>query len=641
MNHLRVRFSLPLLAKELTELACRRRTYTVRVLFTLFLAGIWLLLVAEYASRPRSNSRLAVLGHGADVLDALFVYEWCALCLILPVSVSGTIVSEKERNTLPLLFVSRLGPWTILFEKLLSRMVPIGALLLASLPLLTVTYALGGVERRDLLGAIASLVATVIEVSSIALFCSAYSCTSGGSLLMSYVLQVAVFLGPFVGVTIFEYMAGLVTKVTPFARPRLPSDAADAFANIFSAIDLQMFARGPFGLRPYRPDLSLVWGPLGASIVFLLLARWALVRRATAQPSQHVRRVFHGLDRTFRAINDRFAGGLMLIRDDGDLPADHPVAWREARRGNLGRWNYLLRIVVAMQVPLWVHVASQAIAKPLGQHPELAVWKIVFWLLAMIVVGVRSAGLIAAERTRRTLDVLLATPLSLRAIVGEKLAAVRRLMIVMSIPIVAVTWFRIWWNGHLVIRLLPPSFSAHWDASARPPAPMLIYLACLLLEVCVHLLVVSRLGFLVGLKAKTQGRAVAATLAILAGWMLLPLLFPALVQVLGKLLLSVPVERPVWLVMMSPFVLAIINETGGNPLFRGEPSPERIVAMHFASCVLAYLFLGWAIRNAAASALVRPREASSDLRQIRAGRFGRWKLRLPGKKVLEDSAFGG
>lgn len=641
MSHLRVRFSLPLLAKELTELAGRRRTYTIRVLFTLFLAGIWLLLVAEYSLRPQPNSRMTALGHGADVLDALFVYEWCALCLILPASVSGTIVSEKERNTLPLLFVSRLGPWTILFEKLLSRMVPIGTLLLASLPLLTVTYALGGVERRDLFGAVASLVATLIEVSSIALFCSAFCRTSAGALLMAYVLQIAVFLGPFVGVTLFEYLAGLVTTVIPFARPRLPRDAAEAFANIFSPVDLRMFARGPVALRPYRSDLSLVWGPLGVSFVFLLLARWALVQRATAQPSQHVRRVFQRLDRTFRSINDRLAGGLMVIRDDGDLPGDHPVAWRESRRGNLGRWNYLVRIVVAMQVPLWANIASQAIAKPLGQHTELVTWKLVFCLLAMILVGVRSAGLIAAERTQRTLDVLLATPLSLRAIIGEKLAAVRRLMIVMSIPIVAVTWFRIWWNGHLVIRLLPPGISTHWDASAGPPAPMLIYLACLLLEISLHLLIASRLGFLVGLKAKTQGRAVAATLGALAAWMLLPLLFPALVQILGKLILSGPVERPDWLVMMSPLVLLLTSETRGLMNYRGEPSPERIIALHYAVCVVAYLILIWATRRAAASALVRPREAFDDLRQMRAGGSGRLPWRLSRKNALEDAALGG
>ena len=44
--------------------------------------------------------------------------------------------------------MTRLGPFTILFEKLLSRLVPMFTFLLLSLPLMAFAYSLGGVSTR-------------------------------------------------------------------------------------------------------------------------------------------------------------------------------------------------------------------------------------------------------------------------------------------------------------------------------------------------------------------------------------------------------------------------------------------------------------------------------------------------------------
>jgi ABC-type transport system involved in multi-copper enzyme maturation permease subunit len=190
---------LPLLSKELAEMAQLRRTYAVRGAFAVltYLTSAFF-LVPIYRTLQRSPK--GVLGHGTDVLDMVYAIEWGGLVLFVPAIMSGALTAEKERNTLQLLFLTRLGPWTIVFEKLLSRLVPVATFLLVSLPLLFVAYLLGGLKQADVEMATAELMLTAFQLASIALFCSAFCATSASAFVLSYVLTALVFLFPLLGV---------------------------------------------------------------------------------------------------------------------------------------------------------------------------------------------------------------------------------------------------------------------------------------------------------------------------------------------------------------------------------------------------------------------------------------------------------
>src|SRR5580704_10416189 len=117
-------FGLPMLAKDLVEMAQRRRTYAVRVAFALLVFSMSAVLMLPVYGWAK-GSPIGMLGRGSMLLYALYVIEWLGLCLFVPAVVSGALADEKERNTLQLLFLTRLGPWTILLEKLLSRLVSV------------------------------------------------------------------------------------------------------------------------------------------------------------------------------------------------------------------------------------------------------------------------------------------------------------------------------------------------------------------------------------------------------------------------------------------------------------------------------------------------------------------------------------
>ncbi len=161
---------LPLLSKELAEMAQRMRTYGVRVVFAclVFTASALIFLPTYHEAQ---GARFGLMGQGGKLLDALYAIEWVGICLFVPAIVSGILAAEKERNTLQLLLLTRLGPWTILLEKLLSRFVPVATFLLVSLPLLFVAYLMGGLTQSDLEFAAVGLLVIAFEVACLSIFC--------------------------------------------------------------------------------------------------------------------------------------------------------------------------------------------------------------------------------------------------------------------------------------------------------------------------------------------------------------------------------------------------------------------------------------------------------------------------------------
>ena len=507
---------LPMVAKELAEMAQRRRTYAARVVFAALVFSISaVVFVPTYLFATRST--IGLLGQGARLLNTLYTVEWFMLCLFVPAIVSGVIAAEKERNTLQLLFLTRLGPWTILLEKLLSRFVPIGSFVLVSLPLLFVAYLFGGLTQNDMTFAALGLVSTVFQLGCISLFCSAFYATAASALIASYFLTILVFLaGPisFVGARLLSYLVLVPLGYTGFERTY--GSAVDSASWLNATVGYSFMGSLLSGHPWHTSRLPLIVIPC-SGFLFLGLARLAIVRRATPQPKQRIRRLFQALDRTFKRVNDRYARGVLVIRSGADLPEDDPVAWREKRRGNLGRLNYLVRILLFTEGPILALLVFAAVLSSASNFAPLHTIGFLLWPIAILVVIVRAAGVVAAEKARQTLDILVATPLPLSALVGSKMKSVRRMMLIVALPIalqsILVTYLQGIAGGGLL-----------YDSRHRHPIHPVAYVATTLVNLVIVLGLAAELAFLFGLRAKTQGRAVTAVLGVFVGWCILPLL---------------------------------------------------------------------------------------------------------------------
>ena len=109
MRLLRHMALFPLLRKDLTELAQRRRTYVLRVLYAVLLF-VCFLLAFKTALSNAGPGATSVLGSGRAVFDFLLTAQFVGIYVFLPAMMSGVVTYEKERRSLELLFLTDLRP---------------------------------------------------------------------------------------------------------------------------------------------------------------------------------------------------------------------------------------------------------------------------------------------------------------------------------------------------------------------------------------------------------------------------------------------------------------------------------------------------------------------------------------------------
>ena len=106
---------LPIVARELTELAQRKSTYRLRCLgvgLPMFVA-----LLVLIGSQAQGDSWGDMVGSGRRLYSNLFFSLLVVLYLVAPAICCSAITSEKEKQTLGLLLISKLSPLSLVLEK--------------------------------------------------------------------------------------------------------------------------------------------------------------------------------------------------------------------------------------------------------------------------------------------------------------------------------------------------------------------------------------------------------------------------------------------------------------------------------------------------------------------------------------------
>jgi ABC-type transport system involved in multi-copper enzyme maturation permease subunit len=561
------RFGLPLLAKELIEQAARKRTYILRVTYAVLLFVVAFLIFHD-TLRVGRTSPFAILGKGAQIFSVLMGLQFAGVYLFMPAITCGVITQEKERNSLMLLFLTRLGPWTIVFEKLLGRLIPMACFLLLSLPLLAFAYSIGGISAEYLWSGVWMLGVAALQMGTLAVFCSAWFRTTVGAFVWSYLFALLMFYGPIIVVQLLLsaslYNSPLMHKIASLTA----FDTPEAMLFMFFA-PAQFFVTGAMGGGNFK-TIALRSIPILMSCgVFMVLARAFVVRRAFVPPRNIVLNFFKLLDRGFHRLNEnRVTRGIVLIRDKSVLPDINPVAWRETTKRSLGRSRYLFRIFVVIEGILGAICMLIAMGATDGSLAGASMALFLLWFVSVLMISVQSASLIAGERSHQTLDVLSTTPLVGRQILLQKFRGVQRLMIVLLVPFFTIFVFEIWWRGS---GLTDPRFGATYH-----PFDSSLYFICSTLSVGIYLPLAAWLSLLIGLVVRTHARAIVAALGALVGWCILPLVFIFLpIQILiggfG------PDSSWTFLFLFSPMMIVPFNEFNGLHEFAGRPWEAMIV----------------------------------------------------------------
>ncbi len=517
--------SFPLLAKELTEIAARRRTYIVRVVYALLLYGSFAAFL-----HPKLNyagaTVLGAMGMGRDLFYSLIVFQMFGIYLFLPAFTAGLITQEKERDSLVLLFLTELKPWQILLQKYASGLLSIFSFLLIGLPLAAFCYAYGGIPTAALFHGTVVLILSCLQVAALALLCSTRARTTVGAFLGTYIVA-AVLVG-------IVNLSGVAMDHW-FQRPD-----SGSFINLFVKI---------FPLLLFNEDITIEQtllhsiAPLVLTFVFLLLARFYLVRRAFAPARNRLLAVFRWLDAAMQRGN-RFFGNVTFRTHDRALPEDDPIAWREMSRTTLGRPHYLVRLLLVLEIvvcalSLWA-ISDRVSSRDKGFLSLLAAS---LGTLSVLSLSAFAANAFVSERINQTLEVLLTTPLVARDIVRQKARMLTRFMWVLAIPLATVFGIETW----------SKSESTAWNGSRQAYINIPAYVTWAALSLVVYLPLVLWLSLWIGLKMRTRFRAILTALGVIVAWCAVSIVI-GVTSGMG----SDRVQR-LWL-LLSPISIPMLNE---------------------------------------------------------------------------------
>lgn len=511
---------LPLLRRELTELANRKRTYVIRVLGAVGIL-FYVFIMYEKAMNARLGQSLQLginpmLGVGGDIFGRVTPTLFMIIQALMPALCCAAIAYEKESNTIGTLLLTKLSPLTIIIEKFLSRIIPMLTILLLSFPILAHVFSLGGVDTSTLLVTVWLLLCECLLLGSVALLCSAWFPTTVSAFTASYIATALML--------ILIYPLQLQTWIPSGIWHSFFGAGYGYGINIRSIDDLTFISRAlaqtgfsqstyvaVFMIERTIPDVLL-------TMTFLLISRFLLIRRAFTSQSSVLLKMFRVVDRFFQWLNERTTGGIQLTKDGISYPIDAPVAWRERSKKSLGKARYLFRILVLLQVPTLFICGVAATNSAYRQFDGLYVLLAILWVLAALIVCMKAATLMVSERAHQTLESLLACPMTAREIFLQKINGMRRLTIVMAVPVLTV---------HLTLFLVQADFGSIGAGLIRD----LLYLGMAFYNTFLFLSFITWLSAGIGLKFHSQIKAVLTAAIAVTTWALGPLLLDSVISV--------------------------------------------------------------------------------------------------------------
>jgi ABC-type transport system involved in multi-copper enzyme maturation permease subunit len=207
----------PVLARELKQ---RMRGRHIWLVVTLYLSVLALILRWVYVAAARDDvfgggSVLNATSAGRAIFQWLLFFMLLLVCFIVPGLTAAAISGERERQTLVSLQITLLRPRSIVAGKLLASLAFVALLLVASLPLVTIPFLVGGVSVPEMAGGLVMVLATAVLLACLALVCSAVMRRTQGATVLAYGLTLALVLG-----TLAVFGAQQIPRASGAPRPR-------------------------------------------------------------------------------------------------------------------------------------------------------------------------------------------------------------------------------------------------------------------------------------------------------------------------------------------------------------------------------------------------------------------------------------
>lgn len=243
----------PVLARELKQRMRGRHTWLVLTLYLALLALIlrWVYVAASHDGSLAGVNVVASATIGRAVFQWLLFFMLLLVCFIVPGLTAAAISGERERQTLISLQISLLRPRSIVSGKLLASLAFVVLLIVASLPLVTIPFLVGGVALSEVVRGLVMVLATAVVLACLALACSAVLRRTQAATVVSYGITLALVLG-----TLIVYGAQQIPRASGGPRPAPWILALNPFAATADVVQGRNPSQG--FQSPFRPLADLL-----------------------------------------------------------------------------------------------------------------------------------------------------------------------------------------------------------------------------------------------------------------------------------------------------------------------------------------------------------------------------------------------
>jgi ABC-type transport system involved in multi-copper enzyme maturation permease subunit len=185
----------PVLVKEFRTRMRGTRAYWVLLVYVLLLTlAVGIIYMNWYSETSAGGiSHQAASGTGRLLFQVLFAFQAGLVALITPAITAGAVTIEREQQTYQMLATSGLKPLHIIAGKLLAAVSFVALLLTSSLPLVSLSFLLGGVSPGEVIGTYLSLALSAFVFGSIGILCSASLRATAAATVATYTAVLLLF----------------------------------------------------------------------------------------------------------------------------------------------------------------------------------------------------------------------------------------------------------------------------------------------------------------------------------------------------------------------------------------------------------------------------------------------------------------
>lgn len=126
------------------------------------------------------------------------VVQTCVVALYVPIITASSISGEKERQTFDIMLTTCMSPFSIVFGKVISAVLRILFYVAASLPIMALSFVVGGLSWSNLFYYLLALILFSVFAGSVGILASSFCRKSVGAVLLSFGIYVVIFFITFV-----------------------------------------------------------------------------------------------------------------------------------------------------------------------------------------------------------------------------------------------------------------------------------------------------------------------------------------------------------------------------------------------------------------------------------------------------------